>query len=965
MAGLSLPVLVVGIVLCARAHTNQEVGNGVIFIVIGAIGLLLGLIVGFVVRQQTKAITAAAKGEGEIWARWTCSPEEAARFIAREQERLRFTSKLRWQIIGGALALGIVAPFIHAALRGSQFTLSERLLTIAIALVIASIVVLLAPRFSALALKHAIARANGESVISAEGILTGGFYYAWRSFNWGLRRVAFEPGSPSVIHFEFLAGTIVGSSGIKLAGDLAYILGEIKHRGGTTQSKEEVRVPVPQGREDEARQIVATLMGAPQPDAPAGNVPHQIKSSLTVTDKPPPKTMGLYLWINNEQQGPFEEADVRSRLASGALAHEDLVWSEGMTDWKSLREMYPAAAAPAAPASTGPSSVPASASTVAGVYLWKDDEQIGPFDEADIRDRIAKGDLFGDDLAWTEGMSDWQEMRQFYPNLSYKSADPPSPPSSTVTPAPPLALEPLKPTPPSLDPTPALPVVVDPPPPPPFIPPPPPPQPPLMPAAPLASSPSISARAVPASASGSKSKPSLITIASVLVGLLVIGLGVIKIMRGAGSSLFKKTSVVTSTSPSSNPTKVAEAITLYDNKQYPEALRIFQVEADSGNAEAQDYLGIMYQFGLGGLTKNEAEAAKWIRKAADQGYADAQFRLGIMYQNGLAGLTKDSVEAIKWYRKAVDQNNPAAQTALGKTFVWGLGVAKQEAEGARLIRLAADQGYGEAQAALGNLYLLGLGVPKNYAESLEWYQKAADQNEADGQVGLATLYKFGLGVTADLAQAVSWLNKAVEQGSSRGQAALGVLYMNGWGVKQDYAQAFELFTKSAAQDDSAGQFGLAWLYLGGKGVKQDHAEALTWMKKSADQDDDDGQFGLGLMYLSGSGVEKDYGKALGLFTKAAKYGHAEAECDLGVMYLEGLGVTANYAQALAWFTKATQDPFTIDGIGMRNAAFFLGHIYESGLGVAKDRQQALAWYRKAAGWGDEDAKKALARLGER
>jgi TPR repeat protein len=45
---------------------------------------------------------------------------------------------------------------------------------------------------------------------------------------------------------------------------------------------------------------------------------------------------------------------------------------------------------------------------------------------------------------------------------------------------------------------------------------------------------------------------------------------------------------------------------------------------------------------------------KWYRLAADQGNADAQFYLGLLYDNG-KGVPQDYAEAVKWLRKAADQ----------------------------------------------------------------------------------------------------------------------------------------------------------------------------------------------------------------------------------------------------------------------------------------------------------------------
>ena len=58
---------------------------------------------------------------------------------------------------------------------------------------------------------------------------------------------------------------------------------------------------------------------------------------------------------------------------------------------------------------------------------------------------------------------------------------------------------------------------------------------------------------------------------------------------------------------------------------------------------------------------------KWYRKAAEQGHADAQNNLGLCYQYG-KGVAKDYAEAVKWYRKAAEQGHARAQCNLGYCY---------------------------------------------------------------------------------------------------------------------------------------------------------------------------------------------------------------------------------------------------------------------------------------------------------
>jgi hypothetical protein len=61
--------------------------------------------------------------------------------------------------------------------------------------------------------------------------------------------------------------------------------------------------------------------------------------------------MQYFIHRNNEQLGPFTEADVRAKLASGELAPSDHVWWQGQTGWVPLSQTPLAGAAvpPAAP----------------------------------------------------------------------------------------------------------------------------------------------------------------------------------------------------------------------------------------------------------------------------------------------------------------------------------------------------------------------------------------------------------------------------------------------------------------------------------------------------------------------------------------------------------------------------------------------------------------------------------------
>ena len=73
-------------------------------------------------------------------------------------------------------------------------------------------------------------------------------------------------------------------------------------------------------------------------------------------------------------------------------------------------------------------------------------------------------------------------------------------------------------------------------------------------------------------------------------------------------------------------------------------------DAQSGDADAQHYLGMCYHFGHS-VPQDDAVAMKWYRLAADQGLAIAQHNLGGMYRDGKR-VPQDYAEAYAWFSLA-------------------------------------------------------------------------------------------------------------------------------------------------------------------------------------------------------------------------------------------------------------------------------------------------------------------------
>ena len=132
----------------------------------------------------------------------------------------------------------------------------------------------------------------------------------------------------------------------------------------------------------------------------------------------------------------------------------------------------------------------------------------------------------------------------------------------------------------------------------------------------------------------------------------------------------------------------------FKSHDYKTALVVFTPLAEQGDALAQNFMGMIYEFGKG----DDTAAAKWYKLGAEQGLAEAQSNLGIMYYSNV------------WSRRDSVSSDPANYKLALKWFT-----------------LAAEQGYYEAQFYLGEMYDYGYGVLVDDEIAIKWYTKSAEQ----------------------------------------------------------------------------------------------------------------------------------------------------------------------------------------------------------------------------------------------
>ncbi|MFA8440781.1 tetratricopeptide repeat protein [Yoonia sp.] len=102
---------------------------------------------------------------------------------------------------------------------------------------------------------------------------------------------------------------------------------------------------------------------------------------------------------------------------------------------------------------------------------------------------------------------------------------------------------------------------------------------------------------------------------------------------------------------------------LMEAGEYAEARALFEVYARSGNAEAEELIGVMYALGLG-VARDDARAFDWYLRASLKGHAGAQSGLGWYYEVGRGIPAPDMVRAYLWYALSAIGGDPDALDSL-------------------------------------------------------------------------------------------------------------------------------------------------------------------------------------------------------------------------------------------------------------------------------------------------------------
>jgi len=159
-----------------------------------------------------------------------------------------------------------------------------------------------------------------------------------------------------------------------------------------------------------------------------------------------------------------------------------------------------------------------------------------------------------------------------------------------------------------------------------------------------------------------------------------------------------------------------------------EAERLYSIGANQGHLDSVTHLRAL---------KNKAYAVEFKRLSplADAGNAEAQNTLGEMYEFG-KGVERNTEEAYRYYSLAADQGLVAAWHNLGRCYNFGTGVEQNYETAEHWYRQAAERGHTPSLFFLGTLYATDHGTDSTYSSDIiafAWLKNAADLGDKTAQ----------------------------------------------------------------------------------------------------------------------------------------------------------------------------------------------------------------------------------------
>ncbi|HEX4303522.1 MAG TPA: tetratricopeptide repeat protein [Rhizomicrobium sp.] len=190
-----------------------------------------------------------------------------------------------------------------------------------------------------------------------------------------------------------------------------------------------------------------------------------------------------------------------------------------------------------------------------------------------------------------------------------------------------------------------------------------------------------------------------------------------------------------------------------------------------GDPVAAYKLGMVAQYGIGGMKIDERAAVRYYEAAAAQNHAWAQFRLGVLLTNGRT--VRDPQRAMEMFFAAAKGGQPQAANNIGLAYLTGHGLPRDVNQAVHWLLIAANGGVAEAKYNLGIIYLRGDADGQDLEKGWKWIKAAADSNNLGADKVVGRIYMTGLDtISQDMDEAQRWLEPPAQKGDKEARAWL-------------------------------------------------------------------------------------------------------------------------------------------------------------------------------------------------
>ncbi|KAK8876627.1 hypothetical protein M9Y10_006845 [Tritrichomonas musculus] len=373
----------------------------------------------------------------------------------------------------------------------------------------------------------------------------------------------------------------------------------------------------------------------------------------------------------------------------------------------------------------------------------------------------------------------------------------------------------------------------------------------------------------------------------------------------------------------------------YFKRDINKVIHYYTLSADKNNANAQFYLGLIYD-----NMHNGEKAVHYYTLAADNNDPYAQFNLGSIYAKGKY-CKKDIEKTIHYWKLAADQNDLKSLFNLGLLYYEDKLIQRDINKAIHYFQRAADFNYSFAQCRLGMIYMEGKHVTRDVNKALYYYQLASGQNNADAHHQLGMIYLKGEYVKTDINKAIKYLQLSAQYNNVNSLFTLGLIYDKGQFISRDVNKAIHYYELAASLSDSSAQYNLGLIYNNSESFLFDINKAIYYYTLAANQNYLDAQYNLASIYYNGAFVARDINKAINYFTLAADQYHLESQFALGLIYYKGEFIKRDVNKTLHYWSLAASQYHS-------DSQTNLGIIYYKGEFVPRDINKAIYYWSLAA-----------------